>query len=446
MKFRPELPVVVQGKIFQVILAKSGNGGSIEEIDNSLEIYIPRRTLQRRLAEMQKIGWIFAKGEARATRYYAHSPENEALRDSVNETAEATPKKDRDKTVSYHRRFLEGYEPQQPGYLSAEDIEKLTTIGSRENPGSSTGDFTKKIFPRFLADFAYNSCRLEGSYYSQSETQQLLQSGEAPVDKTIHETQMILNHRKSLEFIVFEEEELALNRHVLTNLHALLSDNLLADPASYGSLRTMPFKLEESSYTPPESSRLIEEMFELIIAKATQIDNPFEQSFFLMVHLSYLHPFDNTNNQVTRVAMNIPFIKNNLSPVSFAGSTADMYHQALLQLYEFNRVELLRVFFIATYKRSAQLYADFQSAPDLAALFRLNYQDRIRKLVARIVTGSFARDEAAVLIKEKSLDIEEKDRIKFIEYVNTELCCLHEGNIARFGIRPGEIENWKAGK
>jgi hypothetical protein len=156
MKFRPESPVILQGKIFEVLKAKSGNGGSIEEIDKSLEIYIPRRTLQRRLAEMQEIGWIFAKGEARATRYYAHIPENEALRESVNETAEATPKKDRDKPVSYHRRFLESYEPQQPGYLSAEDIKKLTTIGSRENPGSSPGDFAKKISPRFLADFAYN--------------------------------------------------------------------------------------------------------------------------------------------------------------------------------------------------------------------------------------------------------------------------------------------------
>jgi hypothetical protein len=74
----------------------------------------------------------------------------------------------------------------------------------------------------------------------------------------------------------------------------------------------------------------------------------------------------------------------------------------------------------------------------------LKYQDRIRKLVARIVTGSFAADEAAVLIKEKSLDIEEQDRIKFIEYVNTELRCLHEGNIARFGIRPAEINIWKS--
>ena len=444
MKFRPESPIVLQGRIFEVLKEKSGNGGSIEEIDQSLEQYILRRTLQRGLVEMQEMGWIFAKGEARATRYYANTAENAALRDSANETAEATPKKDRDKPISYHRGFLEAYEPQRSGYLSAEDKEKLTTICSRENLGWSPGDFAKKIFPRFLADFAYNSCRLEGSYYSLSETRQLFKSGEAPVDKTIYETQMIVNHKQSLEFIVFEEEELALNRHVLTNLHALLSDNLLADPASYGSLRTMPFKLEESSYTPPDSSRLIEEMFELIIAKATQIDNPFEQSFFLMVHLSYLHPFDNTNNQVTRVAMNIPFIKNNLSPVSFAGTTADMYNKGLLQLYESNRVELLRAFFIAAYKRSAQLYADFQSAPDLPALFRLKYQDRIRKLVARIVTGSFAADEAAVLIKEKSLDIEEQDRIKFIEYVNTELRCLHEGNIARFGIRPAEINIWKS--
>jgi hypothetical protein len=37
----------------------------------------------------------------------------------------------------------------------------------------------------------------------------------------------------------------------------------------------------------------------------------------------------------------------------------------------------------------------------------------------------------------------EGDRAKFIEVVETELLSLHEGNIARYRIRPSEFVAWK---
>ena len=38
-----------------------------------------------------------------------------------------------------------------------------------------------------------------------------------------------------------------------------------------------------------------------------------------MVQLPYLQPFDDVNKRVSRLAANIPFIKRNLSPLSFMG-------------------------------------------------------------------------------------------------------------------------------
>lgn len=40
-------------------------------------------------------------------------------------------------------------------------------------------------------------------------------------------------------------------------------------------------------------------------------------------------------------------------------------------------------------------------------------------------------------------EIEEKDRDRFVEVVETELSCLHEGNIARYRLRPGQFRKWK---
>ncbi|HEV7780157.1 MAG TPA: hypothetical protein VGO58_02770 [Chitinophagaceae bacterium] len=437
-------PIVLQSKIFLMIKEKGGEGMSVDEIDKVLTEYIPRRTLQRRLSEMHQWDWIIKKGEARATRYYLNTAENAALNDNAEDgSARSIQTKEQGRPVSYHRRFLEEYEPQKTSYLSDEDKENLAAIGKTGNPGQPGATYAKLIFPRFLADLTYNSCRLEGNPYSLPEVQQLIKLDDTPGDKTVKETQMIVNHKQAIEFLVFAEEELALNRHTLTNLHAILSDNLLPDPALYGRLRSMPLKPELSVYTPPDNPRLIEEMFGMILEKATQIEDTFEQSFFLMVHLPYLQPFDHVNDQVSRLAMNIPFIKNNLSPVSFAGVSVDSYNKGLSEVYKTNRFALLRDVFIAAYKRSAQLYADFQLPPGDPALFKIKYREQFRKLVSRVVTGAFTREQASVLIKEKSLDIEEKDRPKFIEYADTELLCLHEGNFGRFRIRPEEFKVWK---
>jgi Fic family protein len=43
-----------------------------------------------------------------------------------------------------------------------------------------------------------------------------------------------------------------------------------------------------------------------ILSTATAITDPFEQSFFVMVQLPYLQPFDDVNKRVSRLAANIP--------------------------------------------------------------------------------------------------------------------------------------------
>ena len=39
---------------------------------------------------------------------------------------------------------------------------------------------------------------------------------------------------------------------------------------------------------------------------AAAIADPFEQAFFVMLHLAYLQPFEDVNKRVSRLATNIP--------------------------------------------------------------------------------------------------------------------------------------------
>ena len=61
----------------------------------------------------------------------------------------------------------------------------------------------------------------------------------------------------------------------------------------------------------------LEECFHDVLATTQAIDDPFEQAMFCLVQIPYLQAFDDVNKRVSRLAANIPFIKNNLSPLSF---------------------------------------------------------------------------------------------------------------------------------
>ena len=97
----------------------------------------------------------------------------------------------------------------------------------------------------------------------------------------------------------------------------------------------------------------MEECFDRILARLRDIDDPFEQTFFAMVQLPYLQPFEDVNKRLSRVAANIPLIRANLAPLSFSQVPRSLYIEGVLGVYELNRVELLRDVFLHAYRRSA---------------------------------------------------------------------------------------------
>jgi len=100
---------------------------------------------------------------------------------------------------------------------------------------------------------------------------------------------MILNHKDAIEFLG-AAEEIGFNRYTILNLHALLANNLLADPTAVGRLRYIAVGIERSTFHPLEVPQLIEENFNQILATAAAVTDPFEQAFFVMVQLPYLQP------------------------------------------------------------------------------------------------------------------------------------------------------------
>lgn len=430
-------------------------GASIDELMAFPGISMELRTLQRRLKALQDEGVVRTTGDTRSTRYHLvetkkeepPKPQEEQTIPLTEESKEvlslvSRPESKR-KPVGYHREFLEFYEPNVTSFLTPEEKQKLLALGKTSGQDQAAGTYAKKILQRLLIDLSYNSSRLEGNTYSLLDTERLIELGEKADDKSTIDAQMIINHKDAIEFIVQTAEEIELNRYIIMSLHALLSNNLLGNPAASGSLRNHAVGIGKSVYTPLSIPQQIEEMFDLILDKARRIENPFEQAFFLMVHLPYLQPFEDVNKRVSRLAVNIPLNKHNLAPLSFVQVPGDLYIRGLLGVYELNRVELLKDVFIYAYERSSARYAQVRHTIGEPDRFILKYREEIKSLVAEIITSAMGHKQAADRIKEAAKQLPKEDQAKFIEYVETELMSLHEGNFARYWVRPAEFNAWK---
>ena len=448
------------------VVRQHTDGLTVQQIADALPSAPPRRTLQYRLRLLVGGRRLVMAGRGRSARYRAPrvtsvpaeaagrpgtasarvevppalSDPAEAIRAHVHRSPlSRTP-------VGYDQEFLHSYRPNETFYLSEPERELLHAVG-RPRPAQQqpAGTYAKQLLSRLLLDLSWNSSRLEGNTYSLLDTKRLIEVGEKAQGKRRHEAQMILNHKAAIEFLVSSAEEIDFNRYTILNLHALLADNLLGDPAAAGRLRRIPVGIERSVFRPLEVPQIIEECFDQLLAAASAIIDPFEQAFFVMVQLPYLQPFDDVNKRVSRLAANIPLIKANLSPLSFADVSRELYADATLGVYELRRIELLRDVFIWAYERSAAHYAAVRQSLGEPDPFRMRYREKLHEVVGAVVRGCMDQRQAAAHVDawtEQHVDAQERER--FREIAERELLSLHQGNFARYRIRPSEFAAWQA--
>ena len=437
-------------------------GASLAQIERALKTITPRRTVQHRLKHLVSKDRLAMSGVRRWARYRiktqgageiiggeARIKEQGSLfvpvskRGAEIQAYVRRPPEAR-KPVGYDRTFLDAYRPNATAYLSAKEREHLRRIGTPPIGEQPAGTYAKQILNRLLIDLSWNSSRLEGNTYSLLDTKRLIDLGEQAEGKDQVEAQMILNHKDAIEFLVSEAEEIDFNRYTILNLHGMLANNLLPDPNAPGRLRRIGVGITGSVFHPLEVPQLIEECFDQMLATAGAIRDPFEQALFVMVQLPYLQPFDDVNKRVSRLAANIPLIKHNFSPFSFADLPLALYIEAMLGVYELKHVDLLRDIFIWGYERSASRYASIRQSLGEPDPFRLRHRTALRVLVGEVVRGSMDKKDAAAHVAAwVNANIDAVERERFREIAESELLGLHEGNFARYQIRPSEFAAWQ---
>lgn len=415
--------------ILDYVAAHPGLGS--DDIRQHVAPELSAPTVWRALKRLVEAGHLEVSGKARATRYH--------LAGAAVVRAHLETPYNRRRLAVYERDFIDRYLPGQSFYLNEAVRERLHAAGRPLSAKLPAGTYARRILEQLLVDLSWASSRLEGNTYDILQTERLIRFGEEAAGKDRREAVMILNHKEAIEYVVDHLADITISRMDILGIHALLSDGLLIDPAMAGQLRRMPVGISQSSYRPLDDPFVIEEEFDLLIRKAERIDDPFEQSFFLLVHIPYLQAFNDVNKRTSRVAANVPLLKADLAPLSFLTMDDADYVDGLIGVYEVNNVSLLREIYVDAYLASAENYRVLRAELESPSKAALVYRDFVRRAVRRNVLEwkDFRRSETAAMAAEAG--VPDADLQQVVDYIGNEICGLHEGNAIRYRLRADDL-------
>ena len=343
--------------------------------------------------------------------------------------------------VTYNDDWIESYIPNQTFYLPPDTREELSTLGISNMTNERAGTYAKKIFNRLLIDLSYNSARLEGNTYSLVDTEKLIIEGISQDDKLDEERVMILNHKEAIRYLVDRAESIEINPTEICTLHYLLADGLVV-PHYAGHVRKEGVRISSSTYQPLENPEHLTKRLENICIKAAAINDPFEQSLFLLAHIAYLQPFIDVNKRTSRLSANIPLIKHNHIPLSFNDVDKDYYASAMIAIYELNDIQALMDIYCFSYRRSCEHYkvtAEVIGFDEIRVRYRPQRREIIREIIRKKISGEaitqYIDDIATNTIPAANIE-------PFTKSVHDDLNSISISQIQGMGITQGELSDW----
>ena len=119
------------------------------------------------------------------------------------------------------------------------------------------------------------------------------------------------------------------------------------------------------------------------------------------------------------------------------------YSRATLGVYEMARVELLRDLYVWAYERSTQEYLAIKQNLVEPDPLRLAWRDLIQQTLRDVVTHP-TLDPLTRIQRAVAEQVAEHERANVQALIVEELRRLHEGVLARYGLRPSQYAAWKA--
>lgn len=423
------------GKIAQFIAQNPGaRRGQIDDFLRAEGEQKSPVSIWRYLSQAVDAGLITMQGATSTARYYP----SEELRIQVIRREVAQPSMKRTR-VAYDQDFLESYAPNHSFYLSAsrrDQMNRRCPVGTVPIQEVRGRDLTL-----LLAGLPWASSKLEGNAYDLASTQDLIFKGVEKLGVPERDKVMIMNHHEAIKHLTENitypplEDSMGLSMAEVRALHSILSHGLLRDPAEEGALRARPVSVKDTAYIPPENVMLIRSEFVKLINKAQQITDPFEQAFFLNVHIPYLQPFVDCNKRTARLVANISLMRSGVMPMTWMDLNEADYISGIIGIYELKSPDLLAEVFTDSYMRSLERFEIMRSERDPDPML-IRYRSEIRSYIRNIIL----HDDETI-----PSTVDAADASRFWEYTERELAGLKDSDgirVHQYSLRLVDYNRW----
>lgn len=304
-----------------------------------------RSTLNRTLSTLVSQGSVIPLGRGPARRYVTSSPFSLAdVEAFFQRPANMRP-------LAPFREELLATTPN----IDPQRARRCAQIQALANP------MDLKYLSRFLVDYSWASGILEGSSYSEIDTEALVVYGERDADKPMEDAVLALNHKRAAEHL-WTHRELSVEN--ICAMHALLTDDH-GLPELTASDHFLPkeqrgvtrvyedVNLANSAYLPPHrpGTSHARDMLLRIVDTAKALE-PVEAAVYLLTRIAYVQSFANGNKRTARIAANLPLLAAGLVPSSFVDITKARYIRGMAAFYELGSMLVIEQAFIHGYVRS----------------------------------------------------------------------------------------------
>lgn len=412
------------------------------------------RSVRRWLMEMVNEGIIEKQGQKRGTKYQASQhklvPNQKSIANQMSSCFGSKsvsaielirrPLYERN-PIAYNDEWFDSYKPNETFYIPLHFRSQLYKAGKRSEREDPAGTYAHQIFNRLLIDLSYNSSRLEGNTYSLLDTEKLVLKGTGAEGKLDEEKIMILNHKEAIRYLVDNAPRLNVNKQTICTLHYLLAEGLV-EARHAGKVRDHGVRIGGSTYIPFDDFKQLQLQLERVSEKAAQIMDPYEQSLFLLIHISYLQAFSDVNKRTARLSANIPLITKNLVPLSFNDVERNDYTSAIIAIYELQDVHPIVDLYVFSYLRTCVLYDSTVKSlgfDEVRVRYRQQRRDIIRDVILNHLVGTAMNNH--ILSQSKKI-VEKEDLAAFLEDIAEDFEEMDQSRIAGLGITPIQLDEW----
>lgn len=188
-------------------------------------------------------------------------------------------------------------------------------------------DAAKRLREEMRLLHTYHSNAIEGNTLSLSETKLVLETGITIGGKTLVEHIEATNNAKAFDLVEkIARERRAIDHVTIQEVHEVVTAGILEDAGRY---RTHNVRITGAAKTPPDWSKVVGSMDELIREVAENRMHPIDTAAFLHHRFVEIRPFADGNGRVARLLSNLYLIAKGYPPVVVRTEDRGRYYRFL---------------------------------------------------------------------------------------------------------------------